>query len=143
MAPSDPSQLKSNTNLSRSISLTILDRQSREIPVQSSANDRIELVIPRDPYLVVPPMALQNVTPSNQSAHRQIYNLHFINLTRSKWNENRTVALLIELGFLDVNIGYFVIYRFDQSPQLNSSINQIDGWRFLCPSSELIRSKGR
>jgi hypothetical protein len=36
---------------------------------------------------------------------------------------------------LDDTLGYMLIYRFDDIPQLNSSINQIDGWSILCPQN--------
>ena len=29
-----------------------------------------------------------------------------------------------------------LIYKFDDIPQLNSLINQIDGWSLMCPSSD-------
>lgn len=39
------------------------------------------------------------------------------------------------------NVSYLMIYRFDQSPQLNSSIRLIDGWTLFCSSSEICMQK--
>jgi len=36
---------------------------------------------------------------------------------------------------LNFNISYLFIYKFDRIPQLNSSINQIDGWTILNSSN--------
>ena len=35
---------------------------------------------------------------------------------------------------LNTTIAYLFIYKFDQTPQLNSSLNTIDGWTLFCPS---------
>jgi hypothetical protein len=40
-----------------------------------------------------------------------------------------------EIHPLESNLSYLFIYKFDQLPLLNSSINQIDGWRLFCPSN--------
>jgi hypothetical protein len=136
LALSDTSQLASSTNLSRSVSLTILDRQGNEIPLQTDVNHRIELIIPREPNIIIPSMTLQNVTSMNSTPHHQLFNLHFINIQQSKWNKNRTRSLILEMNPLNISLGYLLIYRFDNSPQLNSSINQIDGWSLFCPSSK-------
>jgi hypothetical protein len=37
---------------------------------------------------------------------------------------------------LNNTLGYMLIYKFDGIPQLNSSINQINGWSILCPKSD-------
>lgn len=78
-------------------------------------------------------MVLQNVTTS--MPHHLLFNLHYIDLIRQ---DNLTVSVHIEMQALNESIGYLMIYRFDQSPRLNSSINQIDGWTLFCPSSELF-----
>ncbi|UJR08983.1 hypothetical protein I4U23_013233 [Adineta vaga] len=143
LALSDDNGLISNTNLSRSISLTILDHNGNEIPITTDLNDRIELIIPRDPNLQIPSMTLQNVTTSNgntsssssSSSHNQMFNLHFVKYAQSRWNNNRSVALMFEMKPLNESIGYLLIYRFDQSPQLNNSISLLDGWTYLCPSN--------
>ncbi|UJR13335.1 hypothetical protein I4U23_000353 [Adineta vaga] len=45
------SKVSSNTNLSRTISFSILDQNHNEIPIQTSLNQSIEIIIPRDPNL--------------------------------------------------------------------------------------------
>jgi hypothetical protein len=79
-------------------------------------------------------MSLQNVTTMNFIAHHQLFNLHFVQISATKWNHNRTLALILEMHPLNINLGYLLIYRFDNTPQLNSSINQTDGWSLFCPS---------
>ena len=133
----DNSGLASNTNLSRSVSLTILDRNGNEMPLQTDVDHLIELIIPRDPNLIIPSMTLQNVTGMSATPHYQLFNLHFVNIQQSKWNNSRNLSLIFEMNPLNTNLAYLLIYRFDNSPQLNSSISQIDGWSLLCPSSEL------
>ena len=120
------------TNLSRSLSLTLTDEYGREIIVHSTG---IELLIPRDINLVLPPMTLQNVT-SMAAGHTNTpqFNLHFININQP--NPNISVSVHIQLRPLNVHIAYLMIYRFDDIPRLSSSINQTDGWSLLCPSSE-------
>ncbi|CAF3130688.1 unnamed protein product [Rotaria sp. Silwood2] len=135
LALADNTQLQSNTNLSTSLSLTIFDRNGNEIPIQTDINHPIELIILRDPNIIIPSMTLQNVTSMNMSPHYQLFNLHFIDITQSQWNNNRTVALTFEMHPLNISLAYLLIYRFDNSPQLNSSINQIDGWTLFCPSN--------
>jgi hypothetical protein len=103
-------------------------RSMNELSIQSRS---IEIIIPRDPNLVIPSMTLQNVTSFNSTPHYQIFNLHFVNITF-----DRSISLHFEMHPLNTTLGYLFIYKFDSSPQLNSSINQIDGWTLFCPSSE-------
>ena len=120
------------TNLSTSLSLTLADEGGRDLIVHSTG---IELIIPRDINLVLPPMTLQNVSTivADHTNNRQ-FNLHFINITQM--NPNISVSVHFQLRSLDPHLGYLVIYRFDGIPRLNSSINHTDGWSLLCPSSE-------
>ncbi|UJR11342.1 hypothetical protein I4U23_015523 [Adineta vaga] len=123
------SSLSSNTNLSRSISFSFLDHNQEEIPIETTMNKSIEIIIPRDPNLIVSPMILQNATLMNMAPHHLSFHYQYFNLTTSlpmsvHWN----------IQPLNVSVAYLIIYRFDQIPQLNSSINQIDGWTLLCPS---------
>lgn len=124
--------MQSNTNLSTSISLSIFDENENEISLRTIFNHSIELIIPRDPNLIIPPMTLQNVTAFNLAHHHFLFNLHYIDLARK---DNLTVSVHIEMKALNESIGYLMIYRFDHSPRLNSSITQIDGWSVFCPSS--------
>jgi hypothetical protein len=136
LASSDSTQLQSDTNLSTSLSLTILGRNGNQISVGASIDHPIELIIPRDPNLIVPSMSLQNVTSMNATPHNQVFNLHLITIPQTQGNNNRTVSLIFEMNPLNKILGYLLIYRFDNSPQLNSSINQIDGWSLFCPLSK-------
>ncbi len=136
LALADNTRLRSSTNLSTTLSLTILDRNGNELSFETSVDHPIELIIPRDPNLIIPSMALQNVISMNLTPHHQLFNLHFVKIPQTQWNNNRTVSITIEMHSLNITLGYLFIYRFDNPPQLNSSINQIDGWSLFCPSSE-------
>jgi hypothetical protein len=139
LAVSDNTGLRSTTNLSTSVSLTILDNNGNEVPFKTDSNHPIELIIPRDPNLIIPSMNLQNVTSMNDTPHNQLFNLHFVKIP--KWNNSRTVSLIFEMHPLNTSLAYLLIYRFDNSPQLNSSINQIDGWSLFCPESKFSFTK--
>ena len=133
LASADQSSTQSTTNMSRSISLTVIDPNGEEISIQASRTQPIELIIPRDPNVVIPTMTFQNVTSFNATPHKQLFNLHYINITNSL-----PVSVHFEIQPLNTALGYLFIYKFDGSPILNSSVNQIDGWTLLCPSSELF-----
>ena len=120
------SKSQSNTNLSRSISLSLFDHLSNEIPIRTSRSQPIELIIPRDPNVVIPSMTLQNVTTS----HQQLFNLHFVNIANSL---PRSVHF--EMHPLNTNLSYLFIYKFDSAPILNSSMNDTDGWTIFYPSN--------
>jgi hypothetical protein len=77
-------------------------------------------------------MILQNVTSINSTPHNQLFNLNYLNITSSL-----SISVHFEMHPLNITLGYLFIYKFDQTPQLNSSINQIDGWTLFCPSSKL------
>jgi hypothetical protein len=137
LAPAGASRSQSNTNLSRTISLSVLDQNGNDVSIRANIDHPIEFIIPRDINMIVSPMALQNVTSIN-NIHNQLFNLHYVNITQS--NSNFTVSLQFEMHPLNVNLGYLLIYRFDNSPQLNSSIDQTDGWSLFCPLSEFFYS---
>lgn len=126
----------SNTNLSRSISLSLFDHQGNEIPIQTNLTHPIELFIPRDPNVIIPSMTLQNVTSFNSTTQYQLFNLHFINIQNSL-----PISVHFEIHPLDITLGYLFIYKFDSTPFLNSTINQIDGWTVFCPSSKYLKKK--
>jgi hypothetical protein len=94
----------------------------------------VEMIIPRDPSFRLPPMSLQNVTSmTNDSlSHRRLFNLHAIDFTQKS---SSPFALHLEVHPLSMNLSYLMIYRFDASPILNSSLSQIDGWSVFCPST--------
>ncbi|CAF1131898.1 unnamed protein product [Adineta steineri] len=117
-----------NTNLSRSISLSILDQNGNEVSFQAHQNNPIQLIIPRDPNVLLPSMYLQNVTSTNSTINNLLFNYHYINITTSL-----PISVHFEIHSSNTNLSYLFIYKFDQTPQLNSSINIIDGWTMFCP----------
>ena len=131
LAPAGSSRSLSQTNLSTSLALSLLGADGKELSVHCEPDHPIELIIPRDPNMVIPPMALQNVTSLSALPHQLIFNLHFINITTAL-----PVSVHLEMHPLDATLGYLLIYRFDSVPQLNSSVHLIDGWTPFCPSSE-------
>jgi hypothetical protein len=102
----------------------------------TSADQPFELIIPSDINWIVPPLILQNVSSSlnNNTVNNGPFNLHFINISQS--NLNISISVSFEIRPLNVTLGYMMIYKFDSVPQLNSSINEIDGWSLMCPSGK-------
>ena len=131
LAVGDRSATAPNTNLSRSVSFSLLDRDGNEVMVQTNLSRPIEIIIPRDQNLPVPSMMLQNVTSLSLRPHAQTFNLHFVNLS----SVTSSFSIHLQMRPLNSNLSYVLIYAFDRSPRLNSSINDIDGWSFLCSSS--------
>jgi len=86
------SQIESNTNLSRSLSISILDEKGNEVPFETNS-DSIEFFIPRDPNLRIPRMILTNET------------FHFVNLTTDL-----------------PNFSYRFVYKFDKQSSFTNSI---------------------
>ena len=70
-----------NTNLSTSLTLSVLDGSGNEQVIHTDPDHPIELIIPRDPNAIIPPMVMQNVTNPHIAPHRQLFNLHFSNIT--------------------------------------------------------------
>ncbi len=132
LAPFGNSKSQSNTNLSTLLSLSILDQYGNEVSIQTNASHPIEIIIPRDPNLIIPQMILQNVTSMNSTPHNRLFNLNYLNITSSL-----PISVHFEMHPLNLSLAYLFIYKFDQTPLLNSSINQIDGWTLFCPSSKL------
>lgn len=124
---------QSNTNLSRSISLSIIDENGNDISISSTIDHPYRFLISRDPNSILPSMTLQNVTSYHFIRHNLLFNLHYINIGQS--NELRKSVHIEMKSFNDI-LGYLMIYRFDHSPQLNSTVNFIDGWTLFCPSSK-------
>jgi hypothetical protein len=133
LASAGTSRSRVNTNLSTSISLSLIDRNDNEILIYASVDHPIEFFIPRDPKLFVPPMILQNVTSMSGD---QPFKLHFVNITQLLTNNNVTVSLHFEIRPLNTSLGFLFIHKFDSSPQLDSSTNRTDGWSLFCPSCE-------
>ncbi|CAF1184610.1 unnamed protein product [Adineta ricciae] len=123
------SKLSFNTNLSRSLSFSILDQNQNEIPIRTPTNHSIKLIIPRDPNLLIPSMILYNVTSMNSTPHNLIFNYHYLNLSSTL-----PTSVHWQIQPLNIAVAYLFIYRFDQTPQLNSSTNDLDGWTLFCPN---------
>ena len=133
LASADMLRSHSITNLSRSVSLSIVNQNGDEISIRKVFDSSIELFIPRDPNWMLPAMVLQDVISANAIRHNQLFNFHYVNITSSL-----SISVHLEMRPLNISLGYLFIYKFDAMPQLNSSISQIDGWSLFCPSSEFL-----
>lgn len=133
LASADQSQ--SNTNLSTSISLSLFDQNGNELSIPTTSDLPYRLIIPNDPNIIQPSMTLQNVTGLYSTPHHLLFNLHYIDILQSN---HLTRSVHIEMKVFNESVGYLFVYRFDSSPHLNSSINQIDGWTLFCPSGKLF-----
>ncbi len=133
LAPLGNSTSQPNTNVSTLISLSILDQYGNEASVQTSLSHPIEIIIPRDPNIIIPEMILQNVTSMNSTPHNQLFYLQYLNITSVL-----SISVHFEMRPLNTSLAYLFIYKFDQTPLLNSSVNLIDGWAFFCPISKIF-----
>lgn len=111
--------------------MTLIDQSGQEIPVSASMNQPIEIIIMRDPNLAVDSFTLQNVSLINNT--NETFYFHFVNYSDSS---SFDVSIHLELRPLNMGSGYWLIYRYDSAPQINSSTQIIDGWALLCPSSK-------
>ena len=131
LASASNNRVQSNTNLSTSLALSLLDASGNDIPISTNRSHPIELVILRDPNVIIPAMALQNVTAIDASPTNNAFHLHFNNITSPL-----PISVHFEMRPLKTSLAYLFIYRFDGAPQLNSSVQLIDGWTLFCPRSE-------
>jgi len=131
LAPFGNSTSQPNTNVSRSISLSILDQYGNEVSIQTNVSHPIEIIIPRDPNVIIPEMILQNVISMNSTPHNQLFYLQYLNITSVL-----SISVHFEMRPLNTSLAYLFIYKFDQTPLLNSSVNLIDGWTLFCPISK-------
>ena len=122
LAMSGNHPIQSNINASRLISLSILDRNGKDLSFKTNP---IRLIIPRDPQVFIPSMNLQNVTVMNSTNQNSLFYLHYINITSVL-----PISVHMEMHPLNESLAYLMIYKFDQIPQLNA----LDGWRLFCPS---------
>ncbi|UJR16137.1 hypothetical protein I4U23_003048 [Adineta vaga] len=135
LASADKSQVKSNTNLSTLVSLSILDNNGNEISLPTTLTHPYRFVIPRDPQMIISSMTVQNVTAFYNIPHHFLFNLHHINIEQSN---NLTISIHFEMKTWNQSLAYLFIYRFDQSPHLNSSTREIDDFSVFCPSNLTI-----
>ena len=117
------------------ISLTLFDETGIEIPFQTDLNDPIEIIIPRDANLRIPPLTRQNVTSADANSSTHLFNLHAVNLTSSE-SPDLNVSLHIEIQPMNSTLAYLFIFQYDTSPVLTSSTRRIDGWTIFCPNSK-------
>jgi hypothetical protein len=115
---------KLNKNLSRSVSFSILDENNDELSIETTVDHSIELIIPRDRNLLLPPMSLQDVTSINNSSENQLFDLNYINI-----KSLLSISVHFQIRPWNTELDYLFISKFDY---LNS-IDQIDGWSILCP----------
>ena len=115
----------SNTNLSRSLSISILDQRQNEISVKTNPQSPVELIIPRDPNLILPEIVLQNVP--DLSFHYQL-----IDLQQLQINRDLTFSVHFQIQPIDRTLAYYFVYRLHDTMELN----QLDGSQFFCPSSK-------
>ncbi|CAF1506830.1 unnamed protein product [Adineta ricciae] len=123
LAPFGNSTLLFNTNYSRLVSFTLLDQNFNEISIKSMRNQSIQIIIPRDQNLIIPPMIFQNVTSMNLTFH-----YHYLNISSLI-----SISIHWQIQPLNETIAYLFLYKFDGIPQ----INQIDGWTIFCPKNLL------
>lgn len=114
-----------NTNLSTTISFSVLDEHGNDIPIQTIDNQLIELIIPRDPNLILPLMIVQNMTKLDK--YNQSFYFYSNNFTRKN---NLTISFHFQMHPFNFNLSYLFIFNFDRAPVLN----QLDGWNLFCPS---------
>lgn len=121
-----------NTSLSTMISFSIINSSGKEISIHAQDEEPIELIIPRDPDLKVPPMKLYNVT----SLYDPTEQFHFLSVNITQSNQNLTASFHLEIRPLNLSLNYLLIFKFDGKPHLNSSMKDINYWTLLCSSSE-------
>ena len=111
----------SETNRSRAISLTLLDSRGQRIPLKTSKEPAIEMIIPRDSSFDIPSMFLYNVTDLNLTDLR-VFNYHQIQLKEMS-------SIHIEFHPLKINLSYLFVHHFDPS------LRHIDGWKIFSPNN--------
>jgi hypothetical protein len=94
--------------------LSIFDENDKDLSIE---NHFVELLIPRDPNLEIPPMILQNVTLLNRTSYLKL--IHF-----KDFQLNEKFAFSIHFQILPVkkNISYLFSYQFDQINSINRTI---------------------
>jgi hypothetical protein len=124
------SNSNAKTNLSTSISFSLLYQNGSDIPINGSLDEPFEFIIPRDPNAMTSSIRWEYI--SSQNGTNQSFNLHSVNIPR---DGNLSVSLHFEIRPVNASVAYWFIYKFEGAPQVNSSIKLIDGWSLLCPSS--------
>ena len=113
------------TNLSRSISLSLLDVDGKRIRLTTRKDDPFELIIPRDPALIIPTMFRHNVTQmetNDTSDARRFFEYYQVQLKAMS-------SINLELHPLNINLSYLFVYHF------HPSLQKIQGWTIFSPQS--------
>jgi hypothetical protein len=121
------------SDFSRSTSLSILDENLDDISIIVDDHNPIEIFIPRDPSLLIPPMILNNVTLIDD--HR-LFHFHLININQLSTNKHFSLSLHFQIRPININISYLFIYKFDIPFMLDRLMDQIDGYQLFCPRSK-------
>lgn len=117
------------------MTLSILDKDDREIQVNATMESPIEMFIPRDVNLPIPPFIEQDMTttiaPKKGSAkyNRQFF-ISYVNIAQK--NPNLTISVHLNLRPINKQISYVMIYAFDRVPAYNSTDQSFDGWAMFC-----------
>jgi len=122
--------------MSRSISLTLSFPNGTTIPVNNLPSP-IQIIIPHDPSLILPPMTFENVTdqtPITGPNNNPQFSLYYTNVTSP--GQGLTLSITFEFKSEDPTVAILLIYRYDAIPILNTSMNQIDGYQILCPAGK-------
>lgn len=134
LAPFGQNGMSMTTNLSRSMSLSLLDSNGTELKIRTTRNDPFVLFIPHDRTFVIPPMFIQNVTTLSSSSSPVWFHSHFIRLNRQL---NQSVHF--EIQPMNENVSYVFLYRFDHSSlMIDGSRQLIDGYTYLCASGQIF-----
>lgn len=131
LASSGNSSSSANTKFSTTISLSLLDRHGNNLLVNTSMDEPFKFIIPRDPNTIDSSVNWQYISPGN-GTNQSSNNIHSVNIVR---NTNLNISVHFEIRPINKSLAYWFVYKFDNAPQVNSSINIIDGWTLLCPSS--------
>lgn len=115
------------TNLSRSISLSVFDADGKRVRLTTKKDEPFEIIIPRDPSLIIPTMFRENVT--QMETNDTMNGRRFFKYQQAQLQEMSSIHL--ELHPLNIDLSYLFVYYFDQSMQ------KIDGWAIFSPESNL------
>ena len=72
LASAGSARSQSGTNLSTSVGLSLFDSNGHELTIRADPKHPIELMVPRDSNVFIPPMAMQNVTSVDIAPHQSV-----------------------------------------------------------------------
>ena len=119
----------SRMSSSRSLSIVLLDEKGEKISLKINEDDPLELIIPRDPNLFIPPMFSINVTRINQNLARARFYFQTVDFQRT--TNDRSVSFHLEMRPSISNRSYLFVYQLG----LITSWKQFNRWKFFCPQS--------